>query len=224
MRVAAVQVRTGTQYQSDNAMNKRQNQRLKMPLKARPNSSSPRWTSGRVLIQVLVSSCLLALFVAVAIPSVHLIRPSNTRSNNFADLKIVSEPTPTPLSATEPSPMPASPNVVYTGIVRTVSPANSTRSVTPGSSPALPPRLTVILNNTGSHSARRSKGDRKFAERERRNAERKRARLEAMYQSHLISSAAYKKGQDEYQSEITKYHSALNGTVSTIDDEDERTH
>jgi hypothetical protein len=36
-----------------------------------------------------------------------------------------------------------------------------------------------------------------------------------MYQSHLISSAAYKKGQDEYQSEITKYHSAFNSTAST---------
>jgi hypothetical protein len=198
-------------------MNKRQNQRLKMPLKAQPNSSSPRWTSGRILIQVLVSSFLLALFVAVAIPAVHLITSSNTRSNDLGDLQIVSEPTPTPQSATAPGPRPANANIVYTGIIGTDSPGNSTQSVhlKPGSSPAPAPQLTLILNDSGSHSARRPEGDRKFAERERRKAERKRARLEAMYQSHLISSAAYKKGQDEYQSEITKYHSALNSTAST---------
>jgi hypothetical protein len=59
--------------------------------------------------------------------------------------------------------------------------------------------------------------NRKSAERERRKAERKRARLEAMYQSHLISGAAYKKGQDEYQSESAKYHGELNGNASTND-------
>jgi hypothetical protein len=36
-----------------------------------------------------------------------------------------------------------------------------------------------------------------------------------MYQNHLISSAAYKKGQDKYQSEIAKYRGELNGTAST---------
>jgi hypothetical protein len=32
-----------------------------------------------------------------------------------------------------------------------------------------------------------------------------------MYQKHEISSEAYKKGQDEYQSEMAKYRNALNG-------------
>jgi hypothetical protein len=35
--------------------------------------------------------------------------------------------------------------------------------------------------------------------------------------SHLISSAAYKRGQDEYQSGIAKFHSVLNGNASTND-------
>jgi len=65
------------------------------------------------------------------------------------------------------------------------------------------------------HSARLSGAGRKAAERERREAERKRSRLEAMYRNHLISSAAYKKGQDKYQSEIAKYRGELNGTAST---------
>jgi hypothetical protein len=31
-----------------------------------------------------------------------------------------------------------------------------------------------------------------------------------MYQKHLISSGAYRKGEEEYKSEIEKYRSAVN--------------
>ena len=193
-------------------MTKRRDQ----PLNARPSGSSPRWTSGKILIQVLVSS-VLALFVAVAIPALHLITPSNKRWKDLGDLQIVSEPTPTPRLATRSGSMPAAPNAVYTGTVGIVVAENSTQAVrlapVPTATPA--PQPIVVANDTGSHSERRSKADRKAAERERRKAERKRARLEAMYQRHLISGATYKKGQDEYQSGIAKYHSELNGTAST---------
>ena len=194
-------------------MTKRRDQ----PLNARPSGSSPRWTSGKILIQVLVSSVLLALFVAVAIPALHLITPSNIRSKDLGDLQIVSEPTPTPRLALPSGSMPAYPNAVYIGTVGTVGAENFTPSVhlAPVPSPTPAPQPTVIVNETGSHSARLSAADRKAAERERQKAERKRARLEAMYQSHLISSAAYKRGQDEYQSGIAKYHSVLNGNAST---------
>jgi hypothetical protein len=53
--------------------------------------------------------------------------------------------------------------------------------------------------------------DRKVLEKERREAERKRARLEERYQKHLISSEAYKKGEEEYKSAILKYRSQMNG-------------
>jgi hypothetical protein len=194
-------------------------ERRHQPLNARPSGSSPRWTSGKILIQVLVSSVLLAFFVAVAIPALHLITPSNKRWKDLGDLQIVSEPTPTPRLATRPDSMPAAPNAVYTGTVGIVVPKNSTQSVhlAPVPSPTPTPQPTVVVNETGSHSARLSAADRKAAERERQKAERKRARLEAMYQNHLISSAAYKRGQDEYQSGITKYHSVLNGNASTND-------
>jgi hypothetical protein len=196
-------------------MTKRRDQ----PLNARPSGSSPRWTSGKILIQVLVSSVLLAFFVALAIPALHLITPSNKRWKDLGDLQIVSEPTPTPRLATRPGPMPAAPNAVYTGTVGIVVAENSTQSVhlAPVPSPTQAPQPTVIVNETGSQSARLSAADRKAAERKRQKAERKRARLEAMYQSHLISSAVYKRGQDEYQSGIAKYHSVLNGNASTND-------
>jgi hypothetical protein len=196
-------------------MTKRRDQ----PLNARPSGSSPRWTSGKILMGVLVSSVLLAFFVAVAIPALHLITASNKRWKDLGDRQIVSEPTPTLRLATRPSSMPAAPNAVYTGTVGIVVAENSTQSVrlAPVPSPTPAPQPTVIVNETGSQSARLSVADRKAAERKRQKAERKRARLEAMYQSHLISSAAYKRGQDEYQSGIAKYHSVLNGNASTND-------
>lgn len=49
----------------------------------------------------------------------------------------------------------------------------------------------------------------KNLEKERREAERKRSRLEDMYQKHLISSEAYKKGEKEYKREIEKYRSEV---------------
>ena len=196
-------------------MNKRCNQ----PLKARPSGLSRHWTSGKILIQVLVSSVLLALCVAVAIAASHLITSSNTRSKDSGDLQIVSEPTPTPLSAIEQSPTPANASPAYAGTGGTVVAENSTQPIHLAQipSPTAAPQPTVIVNDTGSRSARLSKAEREAAERERREAERKRSRLEAMYQNHLISSAAYKRGQDEYQSEIAKYHSQLNVTVLTQD-------
>jgi hypothetical protein len=206
-------------YSTALPVNKRRDQPPKMQLKAQLSRSSPRWTSGKILIRVLVSSVLVALSIAVAIPALHLIRSSNTRWKDLGDRQFVSEPTPTPRSAIGSGSMPATPNAVYTGTVGIVVAENWTQSVhlalAPTATPA--PQPVIVANDAGSHSARRSKADRKAAERERQKAERKRARLEAMYQSHLISSAAYKRGQDEYQSEIAKYHSELNDTVSTND-------
>jgi len=51
---------------------------------------------------------------------------------------------------------------------------------------------------------------RKNLERDRREAERKRSRLEEMYQNHAISGEAYKKGEEKYKSEIEKYRREMN--------------
>jgi hypothetical protein len=47
-------------------------------------------------------------------------------------------------------------------------------------------------------------------EKERRAAERKRSRLEAMYQKGTISSEAYKSGEDEYRIAIQRYRNQVN--------------
>jgi hypothetical protein len=69
------------------------------------------------------------------------------------------------------------------------------------------------LDRTGSKNVERQlpKSVRKRLEKKRQQAERKRSRLEDMYEKHLISSEAYKKGEQEYKSEIEKYRSEFNG-------------
>jgi len=131
-------------------MTKRRDQPSKMRLRARPIGSSPRWTSGKILIQAFILSVLMALFVAVAIPVLHLITPSNTRPKHLADLQFVSEPTPTPAPATRPASMLTNANPTYCGTVATVLAGNSTQSVHPAAVPSLTPTSepVIIVNGT----------------------------------------------------------------------------
>jgi hypothetical protein len=55
-----------------------------------------------------------------------------------------------------------------------------------------------------------SEAVRKNLERARREAERKRSRLEDTYRKHAISSDAYKKGEEQYRTEIEKYRAGIN--------------
>ena len=55
-----------------------------------------------------------------------------------------------------------------------------------------------------------SEAVRKNLERARREAERKRSRLEDTYRKHAISSDAYEKGEEQYRTEIEKYRAGIN--------------
>ena len=85
-----------------------------------------------------------------------------------------------------------------------------------GEPPKFGPPGEKSLDRTGSKSVERQlpKAVRKHLEKERLEAERKRSRLEDLYQKHLISSEAYKKGEQEYKSEIKKYRSEVNAAGS----------
>ena len=54
---------------------------------------------------------------------------------------------------------------------------------------------------------------RKNLERERLEAERKRSRLEDTYRKHAISSDAYKRGEEQYRTEIEKYRAGINAHI-----------
>jgi hypothetical protein len=63
--------------------------------------------------------------------------------------------------------------------------------------------------DVGSSEKSLSKAARMSLEKKRVDAERKRARLEQMYQNHEISADVYNKGEEEYKSEIKKYRNEL---------------
>ena len=116
---------------------------------------------------------------------------NQTRPGNIADGSSTISQLPAPTQAPTPAPknrMQADPNAL----------ANKLTEEEPGETA----RKTA--------EGERQKAGRKTLERERRAAERKRSRLEEMYQNHLISSEAYKKGEEEYKSEIEKYRNEMN--------------
>lgn len=63
---------------------------------------------------------------------------------------------------------------------------------------------------TGSRPKAKAKTAHKDLEKQRLAAERKRARLEAMYQKGTITSEAYKSGENEYRTAIQRYRTEAN--------------
>lgn len=107
---------------------------------------------------------------------------------------------PVALVSATPLPSPsATPILRPTALAKATAPANATPVANDGA-----PREV----KTPSENARKS------AEQKRREAERKRARLETQYKNHEISEAAYKQGQQEYQTELAKYRDVLNAAAA----------
>ena len=194
-------------------MNRRRYQPLRRRLKVKISNAERRSVSAKDLIKKVALGAFLVLGVAIAIGfgASHLFTSKSPRARNSEDTQIVAVATPSP-SPIEKETNPASANLgtVHPG---TVVSEDSARSPLPTPAPTVTPlpKSTAIVDDDRTHEVKRSGVERKSVEKERRAAERKRSRLEAMYQKHEISSEAYKKGQDEYQSEMAKYRNALNG-------------
>ena len=130
----------------------------------------------------------IAMTLGAAVPGMNQAHPGNIAEDNS---NVDHSPAPT----SDPMPTPA------TGMQ-----ADRNALASNGRLPEAEPGETGGRTVEGE----RQKAGRKTLEKERRAAERKRSRLEEMYQSHLISSEAYKKGEEEYKSEIEKYRSEMN--------------
>jgi hypothetical protein len=198
-------------------MNRRRHQPLRRRLKAKISNSERQSVSAKDLIKKVAAGALVALGVAIAIGfgASHLFASRSSRARNSGKTQIVAAATPSP-SPVEKETNLASANL-ETVHPETVVSEDSARSPLPTPVLTATPlsESTPVVTDNRTHEVKRSEVDRKSVERERRAAERKRSRLEAMYQKHEISSEAYKKGQDEYQSEMAKYRSALNGGEPT---------
>ena len=200
-------------YSVLNVMNRRRHQPLRRRLKVKISKSERRSVSAKDLTKKVAPGAFLALGVAIAIGfgASHLFASRSARARNSENTQIVAAATPSP-SPVERETNPASANL-ETVHPKTVVSEDSARSPLPTPAPTVTPlpKSTAIVDDDRTHEVKRSGVERKSVEKERRAAERKRSRLEAMYQKHEISSEAYKKGQDEYQSEMAKYRNALNG-------------
>jgi hypothetical protein len=208
-------------------------------VKAQPREMQGTWNLAKRFMKNAAPGTLFALFGAVAIwlTASNALTPKTFASKNSADFAMPPAKggrTSTPaeneraITLTLGPAMPAM-NQAHSGNSTESTEDNLKISQSPAPTPA--PVATpetgmrvdrnALAKNTqlpeaesGAAGSRiveseRQKAARKTLEKERRAAERKRSRLEEMYQSHLISSEAYKKGEEEYKSEIERYRSEM---------------
>jgi hypothetical protein len=215
-------------------------------VKVHPRETRGRWNSAKVLIKRAAPGTLFALVGAVAIwlTASSAFMPKTLRSK--ASVAAPSVP-PKDMAKSAPSqkdesiamtlgatrssmsePLPGSGTLAAENPHTNQSPASTpvpSPSVSPGPQPE---RIALakdsdFLDGEPTDSGRksvdgeRSRTGRKTLEKARREAERKRSRLEEMYQNHLISSEAYKKGEEEYKTEIAKYRSEMSAAKSVTE-------
>jgi hypothetical protein len=203
-------------------------------VKAQPRETHGTWNLAKRFIKNTAPGTLFALFGAVAIwlTASNALTPKTFASKNSADLAMLPAKEGRTTTAVENegaiamtlgATVPGT-NQAHPG---NIAEDNSHIDQLPAPAPAPTPtpenemragRNTLAKNSqlpegeTGGKTAEgeRQRAGRKALEKERRAAERKRSRLEEMYQSHLISSEAYKKGEEEYKNEIERYRSQMN--------------
>jgi hypothetical protein len=155
---------------------------------------------------MILSSVLLTIIIAGALTfaSVSLMHPSSTRSKKGPAL----------LEEAASLSQTASPVFVGTEHPVRVDPTSlqTTSAKHEWSNPVTAPTpqpSVVVGKNARREVEPLSKEAREKLERGREAAERERAHVEYLYQKHLISEEAYKKGQAEYQQEIAKYEDQI---------------
>jgi hypothetical protein len=208
-------------------------------LKTRPNEIRGTRNSAKRLIKNAAPGASFALVGAVAIclTASNALRPKSLASKNLVDLSTLPPkegPATKPdenadaLATASVTPMPTMNQAPPGNVAEADARIDQSPAPTPAATPVAETGQSADHDALAQNSPRpeaepaesspktadgeRPKIGRKDLERERRAAERKRSRLEKMYQSHLISSEAYKKGEELYKSEIERYRSAMNAS------------
>jgi hypothetical protein len=155
---------------------------------------------------MILSGVLLTIVIAAALTyaSVSLMHTSSTRSKKgpalLAEAASLSQ-TASPVFVGTEHPVPVDPTSLQTTSAKHES-SNPMTAPTPQPS-------VVFGKNAWREVEPLSKEAREKLEWGREAAERQRAYVEYLYQRHLISEGTYKKGQAEYQQEITKYEDQI---------------
>jgi hypothetical protein len=204
-------------------------------LKIRPSETRGSRNSAKRFIKNVIPGASFALIGAVAIwlTASNALRPKTFASKSSVDLSFLPpkeapatkpEESADAIATTSVTPMPEMKQAPG-NVAEADSRVDQSPAPTPGPSPASqtglpadrnalaknspPPATELVESGPKTVDSEHPKIGRKDLEKVRRAAERKRSRLEKMYQSHLISSEAYKKGEELYKSEIERYRSAM---------------
>ncbi len=197
------------------------NKLYRLPLRTRGRNVSSgvrrRQNSSKILATGIIAFFALAALVAIGFATV------------FAFKHLTAKPKT--VAAASPSPSAATPAIKTKDVLMPLVDPNQTPSeasasahaaISPQPSPPVPPP-TAAPTPAASPTPQQQKTDsqpkdsdraltktaRKSLEKKRLEAERKRARLEKMYQNHEISIDAYNKGKEEYKEEIQKYRTVI---------------
>jgi hypothetical protein len=187
-------------------MNRRRRRPLKLHLRAAPKQKGVYRSSRKLSLKVVLLGVLLALIMAAALSFAAVTLLKNARMKRQGHAPVASPSATAVVAGTA--------NPVATTIA---SPRVPVVSATPVLSPSATPILrptAVVKDRVPQEVKTPSEADRTSAEQRRREAERKRTHLEALYKKHQISDEAYKQGQQEYQAEMAKYRNAVSGPGS----------
>lgn len=201
------------------------NKLYRLPLRTRTKNLSSgvrrRQNSSKILATGILALCGLAALVAIGFAA--FLTYKHMRGKPKVAALVSPTPAPTPeakkdilLPLSDPNKAPAD-GTAAAAAQPTVSPQASPPVLisSPVPTPAPTPAASVVQHpqKTDSQGVGTdkplTKAARKTLEKKRLDAERKRAQLEKMYQSHEISADAYNKGKEEYKAEIQKYRDAL---------------
>ena len=201
------------------------NRLYRLPLRTRAKNLSSgvrrRQYSSKILAIVILALCGLAALVAVGLAA--FLTYKHLTAKPKAIVAATPSPTATPLPATPAAKpkdilMPLSdPNKgssegtpsVHSAVGPQPSPLVLTSRAAPTPAASVAPHEPKTGSEPKDTDKPLTKAARKSLEKKRLEAERKRARLEQMYQNHEISADAYNKGKEEYKEEIQKYRNSI---------------
>jgi hypothetical protein len=201
------------------------NRLYRLPLRTRAKNLSSgvrrRQNSSKILVTSILAVGALAVLVVIGLAALFTFKHLTAKPKALAGA--TSSPAPTHQPATEALKakdilLPLSdPNKATaeasSSAPATVSPKSSPLVLTSTLAPTPTPSVAAPEQKTDAKSSDSdkplTKAARKNLEKKRSEAERKRARLEKMYQNHEISTDAYNKGKQEYKDEIQKYRGEL---------------
>jgi type IV secretory pathway VirB10-like protein len=199
------------------------NKLYRLPLRTRGRNVSSgvrrRQNSSKILATGIIAFCALAALVAIGFAAVFTFKHLSAKPKTV----VAASPSPstTPSAAT-----PATKDVLMPLVDPNQTPSEASASahaaISPQPSPPVPvptvaptpaasptPQQEKTDSQPKESDKALTKGARKNLEKKRLEAERKRARLEKMYQNHEISIDAYNKGKEEYKEEIQKYRTVI---------------